>query len=167
MKTISKNIFMDKALKQATIAFKKNEIPVGAIIINQEGIIIARAYNAVEQKQTQTAHAEILAIQRAAKKLGGWRLNGCWIYVTLEPCLMCFSLIQLSRLSGIVFGAQSTLFGTSTVGKHPIYAKNIIIEGGVLKKECLALLTLFFNKLRSQRKDYRESKRYFFKQTQK
>lgn len=154
---MSKNIFMDKALKQAKIAFKKNEVPIGAIIVNKEGNIIARAYNAVECKNTQTAHAEVLAIQKATKKLGDWRLNGCVLYVTLEPCLMCFSLIQLSRLSGIVFGAQSTLFGTSTVEKHPIYAKDILIEGGVRKEECLELLTSFFNKLRSQRKDRCES----------
>lgn len=153
---MQKHIFMDKALKQAKIALQKNEVPIGAIVVDENGIVIARAYNAVEGKHTQTAHAEILALQRAAKRRKSWRLNGCWIYVTLEPCLMCFSLIQLSRLSGIVYGAQSTLFGTSTVTQHPIYAKSLPIEGGVRKEECLALLKLFFSSLRYRRKDQHE-----------
>src|SRR5688572_25609171 len=95
--------FMDKALLQANVGLKNNEVPVGAVIVNKEGKIIARAYNRIESDQCQLSHAEAQAIKKACKKVGGWRLNGCWIYVTLEPCLMCFGLIKLSRLEGIVF----------------------------------------------------------------
>lgn len=137
---------------QAKVALRREEVPIGAIVVDKDGKVLARAYNAVEQKQTQTAHAEIIAIRKAARKIGSWRLNGCTIYVTLEPCLMCFSLIQLSRLEKIAYGARSTLFGVSTLEEHPIYAKKIRIEGGILKEDCLGILTSFFNNLRPKRK---------------
>lgn len=158
MSSTSDTFYMKKALKQAKVALSKAEVPIGAIVIDKQGKIIARAHNAVEQKQTQTAHAEMIAIQRAARKIGSWRLEDCTIYVTLEPCLMCFSLIQLSRLNKIAYGARSTLFGVSTLEEHPIYAKKIEIEGGILKDECLELLTSFFNNLRPKRKGSCESK---------
>ncbi len=106
----NKEFFMTKALHQAERALAHEEVPIGAIVVAKDGKIIARAYNQIEKKGTQCAHAEALAIQRAGKKLGDWRLHGCWIYVTLEPCLMCFGLIQLSRIEGLVYGAPSTLF---------------------------------------------------------
>ena len=145
---------MEKALHQATLALKHEEVPIGAIVIDADGNILSRAYNQTEKRQTQLGHAEIIAISKACKKKGSWRLNGCWICVTLEPCLMCFGLIQLSRFEGIIFGAQSTLFGAGldkldTMEK--IYGKNIKIISGVKEKESLDLLKSFFNTARKKK----------------
>jgi tRNA(adenine34) deaminase len=147
-----KEQFMQKALNQANVALKKGEVPVGAVIVSPEGTILARAHNAIEQHHCQTAHAEALAIQKATKKMGGWRLNGCWIYVTLEPCLMCLGLIQLSRIKGIVFGAQSNLFGCKlSDSPPPRYTEGLKIEGGVKAEESIALLQAFFKKVRQEK----------------
>ena len=148
------DFFMSKALMQANIALRHNEVPIGAVIVNKQGDIIARAFNKIEEVGSQHAHAEVLAIQRASKKIGGWRLNGCFIYVTLEPCLMCTGLITLSRLDGVVFGASSELFGAglSNIDTLPSYAKKLQIKGGVKKQECIALLQAFFKMARKKEK---------------
>jgi len=86
--------FMSKALLQAKIALKKGEVPIGAVLVDSSGNILSRGHNLVETKGMQTAHAEMLAIERACKKQGDWRLDDCMLYVTLEPCLMCFGLIH-------------------------------------------------------------------------
>lgn len=149
-----KEFFMQKALRQASIALKYNEVPIGAVIIDAQGKVLGRAYNKIETLHSQTAHAEMLAIQRACKKIGDWRLNGCWIYVTLEPCLMCLGLIQISRIEGVIFGAQSHLFGSRLYadGRLPSYAKHLTVEGGVGETESIALLKAFFKNLRKKRK---------------
>lgn len=95
--------FMEEALKEAYKAKEKNEVPVGAIIV-RDGAIIARAHNLRESLNSPSAHAEILAIEEAAKKIGSWRLNGCELYVTLEPCVMCTGAILQSRISKIHIG---------------------------------------------------------------
>jgi len=145
--------YMQKALQQAKIAATRNEVPVGAVIVSSDGKIIARAYNKVESKNCQTGHAEVLAIQKAAQKTGDWRLNGCLIYVTLEPCLMCLGLIQLSRLEKIVFGAVSPIFGTGSLTSNTNlvhnYLKKLDIEGGIKEKDCADLLKSFFRKKRN------------------
>jgi tRNA(adenine34) deaminase len=158
---VNKEFFMKKAHKQALVAFKRNEVPIGAVIVDQNGLIIARAYNNVEAIQCQTGHAEVRAIEKACKKRGGWRLNGCWIYVTLEPCLMCFGLIQISRLEGIIFGAQSPLFGAGLNNSENtfLYAKNIIIQGGIMEQQSIDLLQLFFNKARKKASTKNEEKK--------
>ncbi len=139
---------MKAAISEAAKALAKDEVPIGAVIVNKDGDIIARAHNLTEHKHTQAAHAEVLAIEKAGKKIGDWRLEGCWLYVTLEPCAMCYNLAVLSRLDGIVYGADSPLFGYSTLaafveenGKMGI-AKNQIesarpepVEGSERKKE--------------------------------
>ncbi len=155
-----KIFFMNKALQQAKKALANNEVPIGAIVVDENGVIIARGYNKIEKSKTQCAHAEAIAIQRAGKKRGDWRLHGCSIYVTLEPCLMCFGLIQLSRIEWIRFGAPSTLFGASlTMTKNlPSYAKNLQMEGGIQEKECLVLLKAFFETLRKKGKKNGEGK---------
>jgi tRNA(adenine34) deaminase len=145
--------YMRAALKQAERALTKGEVPVGAVIVDQHGVIIARAYNKVETLHYQTAHAEVLAIQKACKKLGDWRLNGCCIYVTLEPCLMCIGLIQLSRIESIVFGTRSRLFG-SGLGDCPIppaYARGLNITGGIGAGESVTLLRAFFKTVRTKK----------------
>ena len=97
--------FMQEALREAKKAYKKLEIPVGAVIV-KNGEIIAKAYNIKEEKKDTTKHAEILAIQRASKKLGTWRLNECEMYVTLEPCPMCAGAIIQARLKKIYIGTM-------------------------------------------------------------
>lgn len=143
---------MQKALQQAKIAAIHNEVPVGAVIVGPYGEIIARAYNKVETNACQTGHAEVLAIQKATKKMGDWRLNGCSIYVTLQPCLMCLGLIQLSRLEKVVFGAASPIFGTGSLTSNTKlvhnYLKKLDIEGGIKEKDCADLLKSFFRKKR-------------------
>ena len=161
MITKNKIDFMDKALKEALKALKLGEVPIGAIVIDDQGTIIGRGYNQTERKGSQIEHAEMIAIRRATKKMGDWRLNGCWIYVTLEPCLMCFGLIQLSRLSGITFGAPSPLFGVGlsrALENMPTYARGIAIEEGVQQDESLRLLKLFFGQARKKRKGPCEAK---------
>ena len=150
----TKDLLMNKALLQATIALKNGEVPVGAIIVDARGNVIARGYNQIEKKACQLGHAEAIAIQKACKKRADWRLNGCWIYVTLEPCLMCMGLIKLSRIEGIVFGATSSMFGSGLADlKHaPTYTTGITIEGGCKKQESIALLQAFFKNVRKKEK---------------
>ncbi len=102
--------FMRLALKEAEAAYEANEIPVGAVIV-RSGTVIAKAHNQVELLQDPTAHAEIIAIGAAANHLSSWRLNGCTLYVTLEPCPMCAGAIVLSRLDRLVFGAYDPKMG--------------------------------------------------------
>lgn len=94
--------FMNEALKEARKAYKKDEVPIGAIIVKDNGII-SKAHNLVETKKDATMHAEIIAIKKASKKIGNWRLNDCEMYVTLEPCLMCKKAIELSRIKKVYF----------------------------------------------------------------
>ena len=153
-KNDNKKSLMSKALLQAGVALRRGEVPIGAVVVDAKGKIIARGYNRIEQDQCQAAHAEAQAIKKACKKSGDWRLNGCWIYVTLEPCLMCMGLIQLSRIEGVVFGAESPLFGCGLGDKQklPSYAKNLKIEGGVSAQESVVLLQAFFKGLRKKGK---------------
>lgn len=100
-----------QAMKLAYKAYDAGEVPIGAILVDKAGKIIARGYNQVEQKRTQLAHAEMQVIQKATKKLGDWRLSEATLYVTLEPCMMCMSALVLSRIGRIVYAAKSPLFG--------------------------------------------------------
>jgi tRNA(adenine34) deaminase len=145
--------FMQEALAQAKLAYEIDEVPIGAIVVNSEGDIIARAYNSVERDCTQRAHAESLAIEQAGKSLGDWRLEGCWLYVTLEPCSMCMGLIKLSRLAGVVYGASSPLFGFSLDNEQDLwlYKKGIIsIVEGIGGDQAAELLKKFFHKKRKK-----------------
>ncbi len=146
--------YMKKALQQAHKAFAANEVPIGAIIVDKQGNIIGRGYNKVEKLNSQSAHAEVLAINNAGKKLEDWRLLGCWMYVTLEPCAMCLHLILLSRMEGIVFGASSPLFGyhLDKVGTLSIYKNSRLpleVVSRVGEQESAQLLKQFFKKKRN------------------
>lgn len=145
--------FMRKALEQAQKAALKGEVPIGAVIVDPTGTIIARAYNQTEQKHTQAAHAEVQALAKAGKKRGDWRLDGHWLYVTLEPCTMCMGLIRLSRLAGVIYAAESPLFGyrlDSSDGSR-VYKKDALrVLDGPFAQESAHLLQKFFKKQRKK-----------------
>ncbi len=141
---------MGQALKQAQKAFDQDEVPVGCVIVSNDKII-ARAYNKTEQKDTQCAHAELLALQKAGKKIENWRLLNCWLYVTLQPCAMCMHAIRLHRLAGVVYGADSPLFGYQLDNKafDSLYKYDTLeVISGVLQKESGNILKQFFKKRR-------------------
>ncbi len=145
--------YMNQALKQAKLAFAHNEVPIGAVVVNEQGDIIARAYNNVETSCTQAAHAEIRALQKAGKKVGDWRLENCWIYVTLEPCSMCMSMIELSRLKGVIFGASSPLFGyrLDKQVKLGLYKKGVVkVVEGIQAENSALILKQFFQQKRKR-----------------
>lgn len=163
--------YMTEALKQACKAYVKDEVPVGAIIVNEHGHIIARAYNQVERCHTQTAHAELITLRKAGLKRGDWRLEGCWIYVTLEPCAMCLHALILSRVEGVVYGANSPLFGFhldkfATLSIYKDKTLPFIMIGGIKLQEAGELLRKFFRKKRvsSERNKKYDDSRSGFKQ---
>ena len=143
--------YMSQALQEARKAFDLDEVPIGAVVVNADGFIIGRGYNMVEHGHSQSAHAEVKAIAEAGKAIKDWRLSHCWLFVTLEPCLMCIGLIRLSRLAGIVYGASSPLFGfrLDNTETHWVYNRDafVIIEG-VCVEESVSLLKKFFQKKR-------------------
>ena len=147
--------FMKQALKEAEKAYKKLEVPVGAVIV-KDGKIIARGYNQKETKKDTTKHAEIIAIQKASKKLGSWRLIDCEMYVTLEPCSMCAGAIINSRLKKIYIGTKDEKTGAvgSVLNLLEDYKFNhkVEIESGIMQKECEKILKDFFKELRKSKK---------------
>ena len=145
---------MRKALSLAESAAEIGEIPVGALVVNAQGEIISSAYNLRENKKSATAHAEILAIEQACSILGGWRLQGYTLYVTLEPCPMCAGALVNSRIDRVVFGAYDMQAGCcGSVVNFNAYPFNhaFEIEGGVMERECREILTDFFEKKRKER----------------
>ena len=146
-----KDQFMKSALIEAEKARKKNEVPIGAVIV-KDGKIISKGYNQREKKQNALLHAEVIAINKACKKLKSWRLNGCDIYITLEPCLMCFGAILNSRIDNIYFGAYdksgSSISSNSSLLEKSILNHKLKVEGGILEKECSQILTNFFKENR-------------------
>lgn len=144
--------FMRIALTQAEQAFALDEVPVGAVIVAPNGQILAQTCNQTETVRSQTAHAEMLAIDQAGKALNDWRLQDCWLYVTLEPCAMCMNAIILSRLAGVVYGASSPLFGylkVDKVGSSWLYKRDALtILNGICEQESQQLLKQFFKQKR-------------------
>jgi tRNA(adenine34) deaminase len=143
--------FMKKALQEAKKAFDKDEVPIGAIVVAPDGkLILSKSHNLTEQKKCQSAHAEVLAIEKACKKMGDWRLNDCTIYITLEPCAMCMNLILLSRIKKVVFALESKLYGFS-IDKYStfeLYKCPMQIRKDICMQESLDLLQLFFKRKR-------------------
>lgn len=150
-----KNRYMLQALKEAQKAYDKLEIPVGAIIV-KDGKIIARAHNIKEAKRDTTKHAEIIAIQKASKKLENWRLIDCEMYVTLEPCSMCAGAIINSRIKKIYIGTMDEKTGACGSVLNLLsdfkFNHNVEIEYGIMKFECESILKQFFKKLRKLKK---------------
>ena len=147
--------FMKEALKEAKKAYDKLEVPVGAVIV-KDGRIIARAHNLKETKTDTTKHAEILAIQKASKKLESWRLLDCEMYITLEPCSMCAGAIINSRIKKIYIGAMDEKTGAagSVLNLFEDYTFNhkVEVEKNVMKAECEKILKDFFKMLRKIKK---------------
>lgn len=145
------NYYMRLAIKQANKAYAKGEVPVGAIVV-LDGVVISKAYNLREATNNPLAHAEVLAIQKAAKRLGTWRLEGAKLYVTLEPCPMCAGAILQARLSHVIFGAGDPKFGAVGSKLNLLYDykfnHTVNFTSGVLKNECEELLKRFFKELR-------------------
>lgn len=149
------NKFMKSALKEAEKSYDKEEIPVGAVIV-KDGKIIARGHNLKETKNDTTNHAEIIAIRKASKKLKSWRLTGCTMYVTLEPCTMCAGALIQARLDKVVIGTMDEKTGAcgSVLNVLEDYKFNhkVEIEKGVMEKECKEILQKFFKELRDKKK---------------
>jgi tRNA(adenine34) deaminase len=139
---------MRSAIDIAQSAFKTDDVPVGALIVDSENNIISTGYNEREAHQDPTAHAEIVAIRRAAQKLGTWRLDDCKLVVTLEPCAMCAGAIAQSRINTLIFGAWDKKAGAVgsvwDVLRDPRAIHKVEVVGGVLESECAELLTNFF-----------------------
>ncbi len=149
--------FMKEALKEAKKAYIKGEVPVGAIIV-KDGKIISRGYNLKETKKDTIKHAEIIAIEKASKKLNAWRLENCDIYVTMEPCPMCMGAIINSRIRKIYYGVPDFKAGAcGSVVNLTEYKFNHIpqYEQNILEDECKNILQRFFKELREKKKSNR------------
>jgi tRNA(adenine34) deaminase len=151
-----KEKFMKEALKEAKKAYNKEEIPVGAVIV-KDNKIIARAYNVKEEKNDTTKHAEILAIQKASKKLNSWRLTDCDMYVTLEPCSMCAGALIQARIRKVYIGTMDEKTGAcgSVLNLLEDYKFNhtVQIEKNIMKEQCENILKEFFKYLRNKKKE--------------
>ncbi|MDI6714437.1 MAG: tRNA adenosine(34) deaminase TadA [Thermodesulfovibrio sp.] len=145
--------FMKEALKEAKKAYKKGEVPVGAVVV-VDGKIISKAYNKKESINDPTAHAEILAIRKACKALDNWRLTEATLYITKEPCIMCCGAIINARLKRVVYGCDDPK-GGGAVSLYSILQDarlnhQVEIKNGILEKECREILQKFFKELRNQ-----------------
>lgn len=148
--------FMRLAMREAEKALEEREIPIGCVIV-KDGVVVGRGHNQIEMLKDATAHAEILAIGTASTALDNWRLDGCTLYVTLEPCPMCAGAILNSRVSRVVYGSRDTRFGgcgtTVDVISGNALKRPVAITGGIFADECLALLKRFFQQMRLEKGD--------------
>lgn len=152
---MKKEQFMEEALIEARKAYKKEEVPVGAIIV-KEGKIIARAHNQKEGKKDTLKHAEMIAIEKAEKKIKSWRLSDCEMYVTLEPCSMCAGALIQSRIKKVYIGTMDAKTGAcgsvlNLLQDYPFNHK-VEIETGILAGKCEKILQDFFKELRKKKK---------------
>lgn len=143
--------WMDAALREAAKAARAGEVPIGAVVV-KDGRIVGRGYNKVEGRGSAAAHAEMLAIESASRKLGDWRLDGCAIYVTVEPCHMCLGAIYLARIARVVFGARAPRSGAcgsiADLHRADLYGHHLEVTPLVQEAESLELLRKFFGELR-------------------
>lgn len=147
--------YMKEAIRQAKKAEALNEVPIGCVIVHHDKII-ARAYNRRNTDKNTLAHAEIAAIKKASKKLGDWRLEGCTLYVTLEPCQMCAGAIVQARITEVVMGSMNPKAGCGgsvlNLLQMPQFNHQTKVVRGVLEKECSTMLSQFFLRLREKKK---------------
>ena len=152
--------FMKEAIRQAKKAEALEEVPIGCVIVH-EGKIIARGYNRRNTDKNTLSHAELNAIRKASKKLGDWRLEGCTMYVTLEPCQMCAGAIVQARVSEVVIGSMNPKAGCAgsvlNLLQMAQFNHQVEIERGVLEEECSTMLSGFFRELRDKKKRLREN----------
>jgi len=145
---------MGEALRRARKAAAIGEVPIGAVIV-REGRVLGSGYNLRESTRDPSAHAEMIAIRRAARRAGNWRLSGATLYVTLEPCIMCMGAIILSRIDRLVFGCHDPKGGGAgslyDLGSDPRLNHRLPVVAGVRGEECSALLSGFFQQLRAQK----------------
>lgn len=156
----SDEYWMGEAIRRAVRGAARGEVPIGAVIV-QGGRIIGSGYNLRETANDPTAHAEMIAIRRAASRAGGWRLNGATLYVTLEPCVMCMGAIILSRIDRLVFGCHDPKAGACgslyDLSSDRRLNHRFPFVSGVREEECAALLSGFFRRLREEKGGKRAS----------
>lgn len=146
------NKYMKMALKEAKKALKKNEVPIGAVIVRDNKVIV-KAHNLRETNNLATSHAEILAIQKANKKLKSWRLDSCTLYVTIEPCPMCAGAIIQSRIKEVVYGARDLKAGahSSVLNLFELpFNHKVNVKSGILEVESANIISQFFKNLRKK-----------------
>lgn len=152
MAALTHRLWMDRALAQAKLARAHDDVPVGAVVVH-DGVAIAEAHNRRQIDQDPTAHAELLALRAAAAVLGSWRLEGCALYVTLEPCPMCAGALVLARLPELVFGASDAKAGAVgslyDIARDPRLNHRVEVTPGIMAEECGQVLTRFFRARRS------------------
>ena len=145
--------FMREAIKEAKKAELIDEVPIGCVIVKDDKVI-ARGHNVRETKKTPLGHAEIIAIDKASKKLGAWRLQDCDIYITLEPCIMCAGAIMQSRIRHVYYGAKDPKGGAIESSINVLEAKNINhhpeITSGILEEECSNIISQYFKRKREK-----------------
>lgn len=144
--------FMGLALEQADLAYKHQEVPVGAVLVSADGAVLSSQYNLKESHNNPVAHAEVLALSEAGKKGNNWRLTGCTLYVTLEPCPMCITAMVQARVARCVFGAYDSKGGAMSLGYHLHQDKRLnhqfSMMGGIKHFECSRILSTFFKERR-------------------
>ena len=144
--------YMKIALLEAQKSLKWGDVPIGCVIVSEEGKIIARAHNQREKTGIPTAHAEILAINKAGKKLKRWNLTGCTLYVTLEPCVMCAGAMVNARISKVVFGAYDKRFGCCgtiyNLASDEKFNHRCEVVGGIMEEQCVSPIKEFFRQIR-------------------
>lgn len=148
--------YMKEALRQAKKAYALGEVPIGCVIVH-EGKIIGRGYNRRNTDKNTLSHAELNAIRKASKKLGDWRLEGCTIYITLEPCQMCAGAIVQARITRAVIGSMNAKAGCAgsvlNILEMPEFNHQVDVTRGVLQEECGEMLSEFFRRLRIKKKE--------------
>ena len=148
--------FMLEALREAEKALSIDEVPIGAVI-EKDGVIIGRGHNMTETAKDPTAHAEIIAIREAAKNLGGWRLIGCQMYVTTEPCSMCAGAIILARIQKVFIGTPDPKTGACGSLRNILQDERlnhyVEIETGIMQQQCERIMKSFFQKLRKKKSE--------------
>jgi tRNA(adenine34) deaminase len=153
------NYWMGKALAQAERAAQLDEVPIGAVLV-RDGRVVGRGFNRREGKNDPSAHAEMIAIRQAARRLDAWRLTGTTLYVTLEPCPMCMGAIILARIERLVFGCFDPKAGAAgslyDLASDNRFNHRVDVASGVRGDECSAMLSDFFRKLRRQKKALRD-----------
>lgn len=151
--------FMKEAIRQAQKAYALDEVPIGCVIV-YEGKIIARGYNRRNTDKNTLSHAELTAIKKASKKLGDWRLEGCTMYITLEPCQMCAGAIVQARVSEVVIGSMNPKAGCEgsvlNILQMEEFNHQVTVTRDVLKEECSRMLSQFFRELREKKKREKE-----------